>query len=101
LIAVGADHSPGPDTTADRNEQALRIAEAIASLPDSQREAIESHYWHRHSSQQIADRQNKSKSAVAGAIRRGLKLLQTEIDPSVLGTSLPQPEFLACSGKNG
>ena len=51
----------------------------MARLPDLQREAIELHYWHHHSLQDIADRQDKSKSAVAGAIRRGLKTLKSEL----------------------
>lgn len=76
-----AADGPAPDTLADRNERVLRIAKAMASLPDLQREAIELHYWHHRSLQQIADCQNKSKSAVAGAIRRGLKRLQSELSP--------------------
>lgn len=68
-----------PDSLADRNERALQISRAMACLPDLQREAIELHYWHHHSLQDIADRQHKSKSAVAGAIRRGLKTLKSEL----------------------
>lgn len=75
---IAAD-GPAPDSVANQNERALRIAKALAGLPEVQRESIELHYWHHWSLQQIADHQEKSKSAVAGAIRRGLKMLQQEL----------------------
>ncbi len=71
-----AADGPAPDDAAVRNERVVRIAKAIAELPETQREAIELHYWHHWTLQQIADDQGKSKSAVAGAIRRGLKSLK-------------------------
>ncbi len=76
------DDTAAPDSLASRNERALRIARALESLPDTQRDAIELHYWHHHSLQEIADLQQKSKSTVAGAIRRGLKALLSQLDGS-------------------
>lgn len=76
LVADGI----GPDAVVDRNDRAVQIGKAMESLTDAQREAIESHYWHGHSLQQIADFQDKSKSAVADAIHRGLKRLRRELE---------------------
>ena len=81
-----ASDGPTPDDAAVRNEHVVRIAKAIAELPEAQREAIELHYWHHWTLQQIADDQGKSKSAVAGAIRRGLKSLKNGFeDDSAIG----------------
>ena len=74
--------APAPDAVADRNERAIRVATALTELPDAQRETIELHYWHHWTLQQIADHQGKSKSAVAGAIRRGLKQLKNGFEES-------------------
>ena len=71
---------PTPGELADRNECAVRVAEALSQLPDLQREAIELHYWHGWTLQRIADHMGKSKSAVAGNIRSGLKLLKDRVD---------------------
>jgi len=82
LEQILIDDAVAPDSLASRNERAVQIAKALTSLPDRQREAIELHYWHHHSLQEIADLQQKSKSTVAGAIRRGLKALQSRLDGS-------------------
>lgn len=71
---------PSPESAANQNERGVQVARALAALPEIQRESIELHYWHHWSLQQIADHQEKSKSAVAGAIRRGLKTLHQEFD---------------------
>lgn len=71
-----AADGPRPDDAATRNERALRLAEALSELPAPQREAIELHYWHHWTLEQIGDKQERSKSAVAGMIRRGLKGLK-------------------------
>ncbi len=88
-----ADDAPTPDSWANRNERTLQIAGVMATLPDLQREAIELHYWHHHSLQEIAVRQHKSKSAVAGAIRRGLNVLKSQLDSQELPPTQPsEPE---------
>jgi len=69
---------PAPDDAAARNERAVQLAAAITELPEAQREAIELHYWHHWTLEQIGDKQGRSKSAVAGMIRRGLKSLKDQ-----------------------
>jgi RNA polymerase sigma-70 factor (ECF subfamily) len=76
---VAAD-GPRPDDAAARNERARRLASALSELPESQREAIELHYWHHWTLEQIGNKQERSKSAVAGMIRRGLKGLKEQLD---------------------
>ena len=65
-----------PSQQAQREEQALRVADALASLPDAQREALELQHWHGWSVAQIAEHMGKSRSAVAGLIKRGLEQLR-------------------------
>jgi RNA polymerase sigma-70 factor (subfamily 1) len=38
-----ADHRPSPSSMAQSEERALRVADALAQLPDSQREALSLH----------------------------------------------------------
>ncbi len=75
-----ASEGPPPEDIAERNERTLRISAAISALPDSQREAVELHYWHRWTLQQIGEHQGRSKSSVAGLIRRGLKQLKDKLN---------------------
>ncbi|HEV3116593.1 MAG TPA: sigma-70 family RNA polymerase sigma factor [Gemmataceae bacterium] len=65
-----------PSQQAQREEQALRVADALASLPDAQREALELQHWHGWPVAQIAEHMGKSRSAVAGLIKRGLEQLR-------------------------
>jgi RNA polymerase sigma-70 factor (ECF subfamily) len=74
-----ASDDPGPQSEAARRERGVHIAHALATLPDAQRASIELHYWHHWTLQRIAEHQGKSKSAVAGAIRRGLKSLKQQL----------------------
>ncbi len=74
-----AADGPAPEDAAARNERAIRLASAITTLPQPQREAIELHYWHHWTLEQIGDKQGRSKSAVAGMIRRGLKGLKEQL----------------------
>jgi RNA polymerase sigma-70 factor (ECF subfamily) len=70
---------PAPDDEAARKERGFRLAAAITNLPEAQREAIELHYWHRWTLDQIGEQQGRSKSSVAGMIRRGLATLKKEL----------------------
>lgn len=77
---LAADES-SPSAKADRNEQALRLATALTQLPDAQREAILLHYWQDWPVAEIAQHMDRSPTAVAGLLKRGLKQLRTLMNP--------------------
>lgn len=68
-----------PSMKVDRHTQVLRIANAIERLPDQQRAAIELRYCSQSSLEEISIRLEKSKSAVAGLIKRGLATLRQQL----------------------
>jgi RNA polymerase sigma-70 factor (ECF subfamily) len=73
---LAADQS-SPSQRADRNEQLLRLADALGKLPEAQREALVLHYWQDWTVAEIAQRLERSTTAVAGLLKRGLKELRT------------------------
>jgi len=73
-----ADQST-PSQQAQRHEQALRVAEALAGLSDAQREALELQHWHGLPLAQIAEQMGRSRAAVAGLIKRGLEQLRAKM----------------------
>ncbi|HEX3150622.1 MAG TPA: sigma-70 family RNA polymerase sigma factor [Gemmataceae bacterium] len=72
LAASGAS----PSAAADAHEQGLRLAAALAELPDAQREALVLQHWHGQTLAQIGDLMGRSPEAVAGLLKRGLKRLR-------------------------
>lgn len=60
-------------------ERALRIADALQSLPAKYREAIEMRFLDGQTLKQIADQMETSVGAVAGYLRRGLNELQQQM----------------------
>jgi len=74
-----AGHS-SPSQRAIRAEELLRLAEAIARLPDSQRRAVELHHLEGRSLAEIAEALGSTKPAVAGLLHRGLKALREQLE---------------------
>lgn len=72
---VAADQ-PSPSQQAQRHEEAVRLADALAQLADGQREALVLQNWHGWSLAHIAEHMGRSNAAVAGLIKRGLKHLR-------------------------
>lgn len=72
---------PSPLEQVEVNSDLIRLSACLAELPSSQREAIELHYWQDWSLRRIAEHQGRSKTAVAGAIHRGLRQLRRGVDP--------------------
>jgi RNA polymerase sigma-70 factor (ECF subfamily) len=82
LDAWLADPRSSPDERAERNEQVLALADALAALPEPQGEALTLHHLHGYRLEEIAERMGKSASAVAGLLKRGLKTLRERMTPS-------------------
>ena len=59
-----------------RNEELLRLADALAQLPQAQREAIVLHHLQDCSLSETARSLGKTDAAVAGLLHRGLKKLR-------------------------
>jgi RNA polymerase sigma-70 factor (ECF subfamily) len=68
-----------PSEQADRSEVLLRLAEALETLPDTQREAVVRHYWQGQSLQEIGQHLGRSPVAVAGLLKRGLQQLRSRL----------------------
>ncbi len=68
-----------PQSRAIQDEQGLRLAEALATLPQPQREALVLQHFHGWSVAQIAEHMGRSRTAVAGLLKRGLQKLRQQI----------------------
>jgi RNA polymerase sigma-70 factor, ECF subfamily len=75
---LAADQST-PSQRADRNEQALRLADALAALPEAQREAVVLRHWQGWSLADVSRHLGRSPAAVAGLLHRGLKELRAQL----------------------
>ena len=65
-----------PSHQAMRNEELLRLAAALAKLPDDQRRAVELHHLKGLALLDIAAEMRRSKGAVAALLFRGLNKLR-------------------------
>ena len=65
-----------PSSLAAYGEDATRLAEALASLPADQREAIRLRYIEELSLEELSLRLDRSTSACGGLLKRGLKSLR-------------------------
>jgi RNA polymerase sigma-70 factor (ECF subfamily) len=75
---LAADHS-SPSRRAVRNEDVLRLADALAGLPDGMREVVVLKHCQGWTLRRIADRTGRSVPAVASLLRRGLEQLRTRL----------------------
>jgi RNA polymerase sigma-70 factor (ECF subfamily) len=66
-----------PSAQAQRHEEAVRLAAALATLPDAQREALVLRYYQNQSIDDISGRLGRSPAAVAGLLKRGVRQLRT------------------------
>ncbi len=70
-----------PSQQAVRNEDLLRLADAVARLPEPQREAVVLHHLQGCSLSETARRLGRTDAAVAGLLHRGLKRLRELMTP--------------------
>jgi len=74
---VGEQSSPSQQAV--RSEQVLRLADALAALPDAQREAVTLHHLQNWTLEEIGVHLGRTAAAVAGLIKRGLKTLRGQL----------------------
>jgi RNA polymerase sigma-70 factor (ECF subfamily) len=70
-----------PAENAERNEQLLRLADALAELPELQRAAVLLRYYEGRPLEEIAERLGRSRAGVASLLRRGLDRLRQQLRP--------------------
>ena len=72
---LAAEHT-SPSVRAEKNEQLLRLAEALEQLPEAQREAVVLHHLRGLSLAELAGQLGRSEGAAAGLLHRGIKRLR-------------------------
>jgi RNA polymerase sigma-70 factor (ECF subfamily) len=80
LEAFLAADLTSPSGRAERNERLLRLADALARLPEDQRRAVELRHLQGLSLAGIAARMERSVDAVVGLIHRGLRALRRDLE---------------------
>ncbi len=76
LERVVATADSSPSQAAVKNERLLKLAEALARLPDDQRIAVELKHLQSWTVKQIADLTGKSETAIGGMLYRGIRKLR-------------------------
>ncbi|MCA9224014.1 MAG: sigma-70 family RNA polymerase sigma factor [Planctomycetales bacterium] len=72
-----AAEQSSPSQRVMRGEAAVRLAQAIENLAEPQREAIRLRYLEGYTLKQLAERMERSETAVAGLLKRGLQGLRS------------------------
>jgi RNA polymerase sigma-70 factor, ECF subfamily len=72
---LAADHT-SPSQRAVRGEELLRLAAALAQLPEDQRRAVELHHLKGLTLIDVAGRMKRTRPAVVGLLFRGLRRLR-------------------------
>jgi RNA polymerase sigma-70 factor, ECF subfamily len=79
LEAWLAAEQSSPSQQVERHERAVRLADALATLPENQREAVVLRHWHGCSLLEIGARLGCTTAAVTGLLHRGLRNLRTRL----------------------
>jgi RNA polymerase sigma-70 factor (ECF subfamily) len=73
------DEQSTPSQRALRVEQLTALADALITLPEDQRLAIELRHLHGHTLTEIAKQMQRSTASVGGLLQRGLKQLRGKL----------------------
>jgi RNA polymerase sigma-70 factor, ECF subfamily len=76
LQALLTGSATSPSQQLLKEEQLLRLAAALAELPEDQRTALEMHYLQGCTIAEVATHMTRSERSVAGLVRRGLQRLR-------------------------
>jgi RNA polymerase sigma-70 factor (ECF subfamily) len=79
LERILAADQTSPSGRVERQERLVRLADALAALPEDQRRAVELKHLNGLSLVEIAYRMDRSVPAVAGLLQRGLRTLREEL----------------------
>ena len=82
LESMLAADQTSPSQRASRDEQLLRLADALAGLPDDQRRAVELRHLQGLATAEIARRMDRTVAAVGGLLQRGLRALREGLGES-------------------
>jgi len=75
-----AAEQSSPSHQAERHERALLLADALAKLPDQQREAVILRHFQGRALAEIAEELNTTTAAVTGLLTRGLRNLRKALN---------------------
>jgi RNA polymerase sigma-70 factor (ECF subfamily) len=81
LVGGLAADQTSPSRAAQRNEELLQLANALAELPEPMREVVILKHCRGQTLQEIADRIGKTVPSVASLLRRGLEALRKRLAP--------------------
>jgi RNA polymerase sigma-70 factor (ECF subfamily) len=76
LNALLTGSAASPSQKLLKEERLVRLAAALAELPEDQRVALEMHYLQGCTVAEVATHVNRSERSVAGLVRRGLQRLR-------------------------
>ncbi len=77
-VWLAAEQS-SPSQQVERQERAVLLAEALATLPENQREAVVLRHWHNCSLVDIGEQLGCTTAAVTGLLHRGLRKLRQKL----------------------
>jgi RNA polymerase sigma-70 factor (ECF subfamily) len=79
LDAWLAAEQSSPSERVERREQGVRLATALAALPADQCEALTRHHLEGWQLEEVARHLGRSREAIAGLIKRGLRQLREKL----------------------
>jgi RNA polymerase sigma-70 factor, ECF subfamily len=82
-----------PSERAERNEDLLRLADALAELPDAQREVVVLKHLQGKTLAEIAEATGRTIPAVVGLLRRGLEKLRENMNHETHETREKKPGY--------